>query len=173
MKRSVLCTALALLLLAAPAVAQTTCTVTYNTAPTNSCTINSTLPITLAAAVSATVPSTLTLPSPTKADYDRLWTTPVPVTVTVSANRAWNLTVYAQTATWGTTTKPASDLHLDPSSSGPFLQAMPVGPANVTLASGSPTASTNQTIYYRAALAWDQDAPGTYQLTLVYTLAAP
>ena len=98
--------------------------------------------------------------------------------VVVRANRSWILSVKANAAAWtfaaagGTTdpAKPAGDLKW--STDGSTYTALTT--SNVTLQTGVATnGSAPQSLSYRTS--WDitRDVPGTYQMPVMFTLAAP
>jgi hypothetical protein len=120
------------------------------------------------------------LTAPTPADFDAgLNATTGPI-LTVSANAAWTLHLRAAAALWtatntspgapARTTKPAADLNWSTASNGAFT-ALTTG--DVTLVTGSATATSATTLYFRTLYNWTLDTPGNYSLSIVLTLTAP
>jgi hypothetical protein len=120
------------------------------------------------------------LTAPTTADFDAGFNSTPGPTLTVSANAPWMLQLRAATTFWSATntspsapartTKPAGDLRWSTVSSGTF-NALSGG--DVTLVSGSATASIATTLYFQTLYDWTLDTPGNYSLSVVLTLIAP
>jgi hypothetical protein len=91
----------------------------------------------------------------------------------VKANKAWSLTVASSAATFTGTgaAKLASDLLWKAGLGGTPSTAMSTTAA--TLNSGSATNSLDTDIQYRLLWAYANDTPGTYSLTVNFTLSAP
>ena len=110
------------------------------------------------------------LAAPTPADFD----------AGLSANAAWTLHVRASTALWtatntspgapARTTKPAADLKWSTSSGGTFTA---LTTSDVTLVTGSATASSATTLFFQTLYGWTLDTPGNYSLAVVLTLTSP
>jgi hypothetical protein len=182
--RMILAASVATLLGAAPMMAQdctlpnppgTTCTVSLAT----SATVLDVLHLNL-----STI--TLDLLTPTEADYTAGFkdATAHP-TATVKANRAWAVTVGPHSGATefgfsGTLTNPhktASDLVWAKTAGGLGSPFSNLG-ASATLSSSSIgtdgiTASSKQDIFFRTKWFWASDVPGTYSLTVDFTLSAP
>ena len=90
---------------------------------------------------------------------------------TIRSNAAWTLTV--QGAAWtgsGNNAKAVGDLTWTITGGAPFT-AMTTSAVSVT--AGAVTAAATVTIGYRTAWSLTTDAPGTYTMALIYTMAAP
>jgi hypothetical protein len=164
---------------ATPARAQS-CTFFFLFAST-SCSINTSTSLTVPRILQLTVaPSPTTLTTPTSTDFDAGYSSGVGPTVTVRANTAWTLQVRAQAATWtatntvagvtARTNKPSTDLQFSGSAGGPFTALSNVTSITTT---GAATANTVQTEYYRVLWSWTLDKPGSYSLTVLYTITSP
>jgi len=120
------------------------------------------------------------LTAPTTTDFDAGFNSTTGPTVTVSANAPWMLQLRASTASWNATNtspgaparinKPASDLRWSTNAAGVFSA---LTTSDATLVSGSATASSSTTLYFRTAYSWTLDTPGNYSLSVVLTLTAP
>ena len=121
-----------------------------------------------------------TLTAPTPADFDAGFNSTAGPTLTLSANAAWTLHLRASTALWAATntspgaparmTKPAADLTWSTASSGTFNA---LTTSDVSLVTGSATASNATTLYFRTLYDWTLDTPGNYSLSIVLTLTSP
>jgi len=147
---------------------------------TGSCTVNVTLraPIPFAAQISASASTTdigqLTTADliPGQATGAKEFTGPV---ITAQANFAWTLTIRAASASWtysgtGSPSKPASDLGWRLGTSGSYAAMTTSG---ATLISGALGESRSTPIYFRTTWRWTSEPPGSYELPLTLTLAAP
>lgn len=120
------------------------------------------------------------LTAPTTADFDAGFNATTGPTLTVSANAPWMLQLRSAAAFWtatntspsapARTTKPPGDLRWSTVSNGTF-SALTTG--DVTLVSGSATASSATTLYFQTLYDWTLDTPGNYSLSVVLTLIAP
>jgi hypothetical protein len=120
------------------------------------------------------------LAAPTTADFDAGFNTTTGPTLTVSANAAWTLHLRSAATFWtatntspsapARTTKPAADLRWSTASNGAF-SALTIG--DVTLVTGSATASNPTTLYFQTLYNWTLDTPGNYSLSVVLTLTSP
>jgi hypothetical protein len=142
----------------------------------NPCSVNN--------AVSARVPTllrltltpiTTTLTSPSEAAFDAGSQDDPGPTATVKANGPWNLTIAAQTPAWTGTSggrgdKAAGDLQWDVGS-GTFTSLSTIA-ANV-YGSSQPAGTTPTAFTYRTRWSYEDDVPGDYALTVVYTVTAP
>jgi hypothetical protein len=137
--------------------------------------------LTVGVMVQLTLSSTTTaLTAPAPADYDAGFVADQGPTATVKANQAWRLQISALAPTWTATNtepgvaarpgKPASDLLWGPAAGGPFTV---IGTTPATAASGAATAGTPKNLYYRTLYDWTLDTPGSYTLTVVFTLLSP
>lgn len=121
-----------------------------------------------------------TLAAPTPADFDAGLNTTTGPTLTVSANAAWTLSLHAAAATWtatntspgapARTNKPAADLKWSTASNGVFTA---LTTSDVSLVTGSATASNATTLYFDTLYSWTLDTPGNYSLSIVLTLTSP
>ena len=148
---------------------------------TANCNINSTVTIQIGAATMVALPgSTITLNTPYVPDYDAGYQDSPGPSATVRANRSWRLYISASTASgywtaaggaWAS--KPAGDLRWALASGGPYTSLL-VSPGSAQIGSGAAaTAGTSIPLYFRTSLDWLRDTPGTYTLTVMYTLTAP
>jgi hypothetical protein len=102
--------------------------------------------------------------------------TPSLVTLTVEANRSWTVQVSGNTAFWTAsagawTSKPVGDLIWSLTPTG-TTTAMSTTAKTVT--TGSPGLGTPGTSVYMRPLAhWTTDKPGTYSMTVTFTLTTP
>jgi len=142
------------------------------------CTVEISMPISDILRVSLSVPS-VGLGSPSDVDYAagfRDVAGPA-VAVTVKANRPVSLQMAGQSPTFGyagtmsNPIKPATDLLWATTAAGlngtPFNMGSPA-----TLYSGGPT-SVTQSLFFRTLWNFATDVPGTYSLTISFTLSAP
>lgn len=99
-----------------------------------------------------------------------------PVTLRVQANRAWTVQVKGNSAFWSAsagawTSKPVSDLVWSLTPAG-ATTAMSTTSATVTsgsAGSGSPGVS----VYVRPVAHWTTDKPGSYSMSVTFTLTTP
>jgi len=120
------------------------------------------------------------LTAPTPADFDAGLNATTGPTLTVSANAPWTLHLRAASALWtatntapgapARTNKPAADLQWSTASNGGFT-ALTTG--DVSLLTGSATATSATTLYFQTLYNWTLDTPGNYSLSIVLTLTAP
>lgn len=158
------------------AAAQTSCTFT-NAVP---CSFTLNVSLTPSNVLRLTLSTTsTTFATPAEADYTTGYIAANGPTATAKANRAYHVAVDATAATWTYTPvgglpdpqKPASDLNWATTVGGPFSNNVST---SATLFSGaSGTSGTVQAIFFRANLSYVVDRPGTYALTVRYTLSAP
>lgn len=95
--------------------------------------------------------------------------------VTAQANFAWSLTIRAANTTWtysgaGAPAKPATDLAWRIGNTGPFAAMTMTG---ATLISGALGESLSVSVNFRTTWRWASEPPGTYELPLTLTMAAP
>ena len=161
-----------------PAVAAAQCTASGAPA---SCNQSGTVSMTAGRVVRLQMSAAATsLTAPTPADFDAGFNATTGPTFTVSANAPWTLHVRASTAVWTATNtsagaparanKPAADLMWSTASNGAFGA---LTTSDVNLVTGSATASSATTLYFRTVYNWTLDTPGAYGLTVVLTLTAP
>jgi hypothetical protein len=122
--------------------------------------------------------TTLTAPTPT--DFDNGFNATTGPTLTVSANAGWTLLLHASSAVWTATNtspgaparanKPAGDLKWSKVSTGPFNA---LTTTDVTLVTGTATASNVTPLYFQTLYGWTLDTPGNYSLSVVLTLTSP
>jgi hypothetical protein len=120
------------------------------------------------------------LTAPVPADFDAGFNSTTGPTLTVSANAAWTLHLRASSALWtatntspgapARTNKPAADLKWSTASNGSFIA---LTTSDVSLVTGSATASNATTLYFQTLYAWTLDTPGNYSLSIVLTLTSP
>ncbi len=120
------------------------------------------------------------LAAPTTSDFDAGFNATTGPTLTVSANAPWTLHIRAASATWtatntspgapARTNKPAGDLQWSLVASGGFAA---LTTSDVSLFTGSATASDATTLYFQTLYDWALDSPGNYSLSVVLTLTAP
>jgi hypothetical protein len=170
------------LALAAPARAQAQiCTAQSPPATPWICTGTTTASIVIGDVLSLTLSTTTTaLTAPSANDYDAGFVANTGPTATVRANRAWRLQISASTATWtavntqpgvnARANKPAGDLLKASAVGGPFT-ALSTTPA--TVASGSASARTASSFFFRTLYGWALDTPGAYSLVVRFTVIAP
>lgn len=139
----------------------------------NSCTVTISMPV--ASVLRLSLSTTVTdLGTPTAADFTAGYRDATGPTVTVKANRAWQLTVAGQgtqftySGSLADPNKPLSDLtwSVTPSGYGNTL-AIPAA-----FGSGGPGLTTGP-IYFRTHWDFLRDIPGDYQSVVSFTLAAP
>lgn len=109
----------------------------------------------------------------TEADFNTTWKDAAGPKANVKANKAWTLDVASASATFtgATYAKPAADLLWKEGLGGTPATVMSTG--GDELANGSATDGVNHDIQYRLNLTYALDAPGTYDLTVNFTLSAP
>ena len=121
-----------------------------------------------------------TLTAPTPADFDAGFNATTGPTLTVSANAGWTLHLRASSGLWAATNtspgapartnKPAADLKWSTASNGAFAA---LTTSDVTLVTGSATASNSTTLFFQTLYDWTLDTPGNYSLSVVLTLTSP
>jgi hypothetical protein len=166
------CALLATIALARPAAAQNC----QYTGTDGSCSINLTSSLTVARLLRLTISDTSTAaPAPTEVDYDLGYQQFAPLNATVKTNGTWSLGIRATAATWTASggaraNKPAGDLQRATAGGGPYTA---VTTTNTTMVSGTAGAANLVTMFYRILWSYTVDTPGTYRLTVIYTLTAP
>jgi hypothetical protein len=169
--------AIVIALSAVPGIAGAQCTAS---GAADSCTVAASASMTAGRVVRLQMSAGSTaLTAPTTADFDAGFNATTGPTLTVSANAPWMLQVRSAATFWAATnassepartTKPAGDLRWSTVSSGTF-NALTTG--DVTLVSGSATATSATTLYFQTLYDWTLDTPGNYSLSVVLTLIAP
>ena len=101
--------------------------------------------------------------------YTNNGTAPTPGVAVTMAAATTNFS-YSGTAS-PTPTKAASTLQWSVNAGGSWNNTTTAG-GTVLTAAGA-TAGTNQTVIFRTGLSWTADPPGTYTLTLNFTITAP
>jgi len=145
------------------------------------CTASTTMNITIGTVMQLSLNSSSTaLTPPTSGDYDAGYRADVGPVATARANQAWRLQVAAQAATWTATNsvpgsiaranKPAADLTWSTAVNGSFAGLSTTG---VQAGSGSASAGTAVSLFYRTLYAYSLDTPGSYSLTVVFTMFSP
>jgi hypothetical protein len=156
--------------------AQTSCTFS-NTVP---CSFTLNVSLTPSDVLRLTLSSTATtFAAPVEADYTAGYVAAAGPAATAKANRAFHVTVDATAPTWAyvpvgglaNPNKPASNLRWATTAGGPFTSN--AGTPATLFSGGAGTPGTTQAIFYRADLGYSVDRPGTYTLTVRYTLSAP
>ena len=149
---------------------------TANGTTNGSCTGNVATSLTIPTIVRLTITDPTTLTPPTEAIYTAGSVVTTGPLATIKTNSSWSLTILATTATWtavganARANKPVGDLLWGLNSGGPFT-AMTTTAATVT--SGTRGAANNVQLYYRTLWNIGLDGPGTYSLTVSYTVTAP
>ena len=149
--------------------------------PAGTCTANTTTTMTAGTVMQLSLSaSATTLTPPSTAGYDAGFVADNGPTATVKSNRAWTMGIAAASALWTATNttpgvvarvnKPAADLEWSTSAGGPFAG---VAVAGTTLTTGTATAGTTASIFFRTLYSWVLDTPGAYRLVVVVTLSAP
>ena len=153
-----------------PSVAQTCAVAT----PAGTCTATTSTTMTAGSVMQLTLGAvTTTLTAPGLADYDSGYVADTGPSVTVRSNRAWQMQIHSDTATWSASgalarsDKPRADLQWSTSSGGSFVG---LAGTSAPVTSGSATGGTAAQIHYRTLYDWTADSPGTYTLTAVFTL---
>jgi len=175
---SVCALTLAVMAALAPSGAGAQCTASGNG---GSCTVATSTSMTAGRVIRMQLSATsTTLTAPTPTDFDAGFNSTTGPTVTISANAAWRLYLRSSTAVWSATTtspgapartnKPAGDLSWSTNVAGSFVQ---LTTSDASLAAGTATASTVNTLHFRTAYAWTLDTPGDYGLTIVLSLTSP
>lgn len=177
MKRVVVCGALLLAALA-PALRAQTCS---NSNPGGSCTVTvSVSPVTIGTILQMSVStSAVTLTAPALgnfgADSTATITDASAVSVTGAGNVAFHVTMAATASTWTSvappTPKPTSDLTWATAVGGPYT-AMSTTPTTI-ISAASASNTITKVISYRTIWHFIDNPPGTYSLTLTYTLVSP
>lgn len=133
------------------------------------CTITIQLPVNTVARMTLSSVATA-LGNPAAADFVTGYKDATGPTVTVKANRAWQVSLSSATATFSFASKPASDLLWGTNGSSYPNN----GGAGATAFSGGAQASTLAgTVYFRTNWFFASNPPGTYNLTVNYTLSSP
>ena len=156
--------------------AQGTCTATVGTKCTTAITLST------PNASSITNPKVVTLTaSPTAGTWtvgaaalDAGTSNVVPVTLTVSANRSWTVSLNGASA-WtvsngGSATKLVSDVRWSTTSTG---TGTPLSSSAVTVATGAAGSAFVHLLYFRTVLSWATDVAGTYVIPLSFTVTSP
>jgi hypothetical protein len=157
----------------APALqAQTTCTVVT---PSTACSVDVSFTMQTAPTIELDLSSTqIGFPSIGMPELTAGYVTTPGTNATVRANSPWRLMISsASETTWQTSdgsAKPASDLLWSTSSNGVFTSLTTTA---ATAAQGTAGTGFFTPFYLRSRVGWQVDAPGTYALTLMYTLTAP
>jgi len=149
--------------------------------PAGTCTATTSTALTVGLLIQLTLSSTTTtLAAPALSDYDAGFVANQGPIATVKSNRAWRLQLSGAAATWtatntqpgiaARTNKPTSDLQWSTAAGGPFagLTTVPV-----TAVSGAATGGAASNLYYRTLYDWTLDTPGSYSLTVVFTIVSP
>jgi hypothetical protein len=149
--------------------------------PAGSCTTNTSTTLTIGTVLQLGISAaSTTLTPPSTADYDAGFVANTGPTATVKSNRGWTLHISAAAGTWTATStqpgvtaranKPAGDLQWSEASGGPFAGLTVSGAA---AASGSASGPRSTTFYYHSLYGWALDTPGSYSLTVTFTLTTP
>ena len=111
---------------------------------------------------------TITIPTPTAANYNAGYTDVVTGQLVVRSNVRWVLSV--KTESWGSPSgvnKALTDWQWKRQMQEQFTEC---SKADDKVVEGLPTSGTNVNINYRMKLDWENDAPGSYYLVQYYTL---
>lgn len=160
--------------LASPAAAQNC----MYTGTNGGCSINIASSLTVNRLLRLTIDDTSTAaPAPTEASYDAPgYQQFSPLTATVKTNGTWSLSVRATSATWAGSggarlNKPVGDLRWSTAAGGSYT---PMSTTNTAVFPSGTAGSANIiTLWYRIYWSYVTDLPGTYKITVVYTLTAP
>lgn len=146
-----------------------TCLVTVT-----SCSLSHTVTLRMPVLASMSLSNSVTLPSPAASDFtagQAVVNSPSAGVLSVKANKGYSLSVQSNSAFFDhaeNKTKPASDLSVQIDGQG-FVA---LSDKTQSLIANAPrTASTEHSLGYRATY-HTQDAPGTYAVTLTYSLSA-
>lgn len=181
MRRLLATVGMASLMVGVPAV-QAQCAVAITNPPSGSCTQNTNASLTVQAVARMTVSSFAGLGNPTVADYEVGYRDAAGPTITVKANVPWTITIRGTTSTWQSSDdpmsdeaarvdKPVGDLQAAVTVGGPFTSLVSsVG--GVTLTTGSPTNESVINTFFRSLWDFGLDTPGSYTLTVTFTIVA-
>ncbi len=160
-----------------PAAAQLTCEVNGIATCATTASASSAINITVTSAARVTVSSsTVTLPQPNETSYNTGFGGAGSVQFEVRSNAAWTVSISSSSTLWTGTpltawqNKPRSDLQWATAVGGPYTD---MTGTNASLATGTATNSTIQTLFLRSKYSWATDRPGTYSIQLQVTLTAP
>ena len=145
------------------------------------CTASTSANITIGTVMQLSLNSSSTaLTPPTSNDYDAGFVADAGPVATVRGNQSWRLQVAAQAGTWTATNsipgsvaranKPAADLTWSTAVNGTFAG---LGTTGVQVGSGAASGGTNVSLFYRTLYAYNLDTPGSYSLTVVFTMFSP
>jgi hypothetical protein len=120
--------------------------------------------------------TTTTLTAPLATAYDAGFQDTNGPTVTVQANTPWRVQISATAATFTGTGRPAR--HNTPRADllwavAPATPTTPMSATATTIGTGGPTNGTVLPVIYRTLWGWTIDTPGTYTLSITYTLITP
>ncbi len=146
--------------------------------PNGTCSVTTSTSMTAGTVMQLTLSSTSTLlTAPSSASYDLGYVADNGPTATVKSNRPWKLQVSASTAVWSAAStepgvpargaKPAADLTWSSAAGGPFT-ALTMAATDAAL--GNATGGAGVAFFYRTLYDWALDTPGSYSLTVVFTL---
>lgn len=165
------------LLPVARAQAQLTCTVNNVANCTVGGTATAAINVTIQQATRVTLASsTVTIPQPTDASYTAGFGSPGSVNFEVRSNAPWRVSISSSSTTWSfsppsaRSDKPRADLQWATAPGGPYTD---LSAAITSIATGTATNSTVQTLYLRSKYDWTLDRPGTYSIAVQVTLTAP
>jgi hypothetical protein len=124
--------------------------------------------------------TTVALGNPSMADFTTGFkdVTGAAATVTIKSNRTFSVGVVGATSTFGYSgtgtnpSKPRSDLKWATTQGGLATATHDMSTAG-TLFTQGPTASAAQSIFFRTTWVFNRDVPGTYSLSVSFTLSAP
>jgi hypothetical protein len=149
---------------------------TGGTPSASPCQVQNTVSATIPWVARMSIASATTLPSPLAEDFGNSAgkSTTTPTTLTVSANAGIAISATAATAAWsGPYAKPAADLRIFLPSAPTTYLALNNVTSQPVFSSTTATASTNVDIGYNVLYSWGSDVPGSYSLTVNYTLTSP
>lgn len=163
------------LALAGPLVAQN-CQ-TPNGANPGTCSINVASSLTIPTLLRVSIDDTTTsLTTPTEAIYNSGTVVSSGPVVTIKTNSPWTLLIRGAAATWtgigagARANKPVGDLGWNLTGVGAFT---PMSTVNATVASGTRGAAHVQSLFYQVNWSWPLDTPGTYSLSVIFTVTSP
>jgi hypothetical protein len=142
----------------------------------NPCSLNNTASVTVATVLRLDLSSSATALTPPDINaYNAGFQLDNGPSATVKSNRPWTLKISASAGTWtaangANAAKAAGDLQWATTSGGSY-SGLTTSPASVLTGTG--TAGTAQSIFYKALWSYANDTPGDYSLVVVYTLTAP
>ena len=120
-------------------------------------------------------PTTATLGNPTVTDFDNGFSVALGQTAVVKANNSWQILISSSQTLWtagggGRANKPRADLLWSTALAGTYTA---ISGTATQVATGTATASTSISLYYKIIWAYNLDIPGSYTLPVTITVSAP